>query len=111
MTSYIGQIGALGRVRCPVVQRVEGGGRGTELRWSPGGQVGGRRSAHRRPRTWTVDVPVTDGASVHPFHLAKEGLLDPCVWVPADAVGGNCSPLSRSPDAAMAVGCSCGRTR
>lgn len=87
MTSYLGQLGALGRVNCGAAIEGHGSTREMTLHWSPGGQVGGRRSAHRAPRTWTVRVPIDDGVSVHAFALATS--QSSCVWLPADAVGGN----------------------
>lgn len=87
MSSYLGQLGALGRVNCGSSIEGHGSTREMALHWTPGGQVGGRRSAHRAPRTWTVRVPIDDGASVHAFSLAAS--QSSCVWLPADAAGGN----------------------
>lgn len=90
MTSYLGVLGALGRVNCG--SEIAGHGTTREGTWhhSPGGQVGGRLSPHRTPRSWQVRVPITHGESVHAFHLAAAGAFGvPCLWLPADAVGGN----------------------
>lgn len=90
MTSYLGQLGALGRVSSGSIIEGHGVTREMQLRFSPGGSPSGRMSAHRAPREWRVSIPLTHGESVAAFHQAvMGGYGTPCLWLPADAVAGN----------------------
>lgn len=90
MPAYLGALGALGRVHPGTDLTGHDSSRPGQWNVSPGGQAGGRLSSHRDLRRWRFAIPITHGETVLAYRRANAGAFGvPCLWIPADAAGGN----------------------
>lgn len=79
--AWLGQLGALGWVEGETTMPA-GVERVMPARWTPGGQISARMSAHRAPRTWDFTIEAAEPANVRGYELARDGRFGtPVLWI------------------------------